>query len=254
MESAASKARPAKPAGGFVTSKWETVDPEEVKAQAITTSKWDLEEADELVKARKALMGSVATSWGVGADITQDDEDSLDGAPMRRSDEDDDSQPLDIDFKMSEERRAKLRDIELKVMCYQDELESGDREIKSGWTISEQVEHYRKKLLRKAKTAESPQRRAEKSFESEDDRQSHSSRKEKKRRRESRRDRSSSEDRSRSRDKEKEKRSRRVSRDRSASSSQERKERRRAKSRSKSPRRPKRSRSRSRDNKKHKKK
>ena len=46
---------------------------------------------------------------------------------------------MDVDFKMSEERRAKLRDIELKVMCYQDELESGDRDVKHGWTISEQV-------------------------------------------------------------------------------------------------------------------
>lgn len=244
-----------KPAGGFVASKWETVDPEDVKAQAITTSKWDLEETDELVKARKALMGSAATSWGGGASITKDDDDdSLDGAPMRRSD-DDDSQPLDIDFKMSEERRAKLRDIELKVMCYQDELESGGREIKSGWTMSEQVEHYRKKLLRKAKTAESPQRPADKSYESDEEKQSHSSRKERKRRRESRRDRSSSEERSRSREKEKDKRRRsRRSRDRSVSSSPERKERRRGKSRSKSPKRPKRSRSRSRDNKKHKKK
>merc|ERR1719219_1255457 len=225
MESAASKARPAKPAGGFVTSKWETVDPEEVKAQAITTSKWDLEEADELVKARKALMGSVATSWGVGADITQDDEDSLDGAPMRRSDEDDDSQPLDIDFKMSEERRAKLRDIELKVMCYQDELESGDRDVKHGWTISEQVEHYRKKLLRKAKSAESPQRRDRSHDSAEEERQSHSSRKDRKKRRESKGDRSESSSRSRSRDREKEKR--RRSRDRSGSSSTERKDRRR---------------------------
>ena len=58
---------------------------------------------------------------------------------MRRSDDEEDSQALDIDFKMSEERRAKLRDIELKVMCYQDELESGDRDVKHGWTISEQV-------------------------------------------------------------------------------------------------------------------
>lgn len=27
---------------GFITSKWETVDPEQVEAQAMTTSKWDL--------------------------------------------------------------------------------------------------------------------------------------------------------------------------------------------------------------------
>lgn len=27
---------------GFVTSKWETVDPDQIEAQAMTTSKWDL--------------------------------------------------------------------------------------------------------------------------------------------------------------------------------------------------------------------
>ena len=43
-----------------------------------------------------------------------------------------------------------FRDIEVKVMAYQDELETGDKGIKSGWSIAEQVEHYRKKLLRKA--------------------------------------------------------------------------------------------------------
>lgn len=48
-----------------------------------------------------------------------------------------------------EMRRAKLREIEVKVMQYQDELESGKKNIKSGWTMSEMVEHHRKKLLRK---------------------------------------------------------------------------------------------------------
>merc|ERR1719354_920460 len=53
-------------------------------------------------------------------------------------------------MKAAEERRQILRDIEVKVMAYQDELETGDKGIKSGWSIAEQVEHYRKKLLRKA--------------------------------------------------------------------------------------------------------
>lgn len=34
-------------------------------------------------------------------------------------------------------------------MQYQDELESGRRSIKGGMTIQAQVEHYRKKLIRK---------------------------------------------------------------------------------------------------------
>lgn len=51
---------------------------------------------------------------------------------------------------MAEEfRRQKLREIEVKVVQYQDELESGKRALKPGWTVSEQIEHHRKKLLRK---------------------------------------------------------------------------------------------------------
>jgi len=35
-------------------------------------------------------------------------------------------------------------------MQYQDELESGKRALKGGWNIYQQVEHYRRKLLKKA--------------------------------------------------------------------------------------------------------
>lgn len=35
-------------------------------------------------------------------------------------------------------------------MQYQDELESGERSLKSGWTVNQQVEHYRRKLLKKS--------------------------------------------------------------------------------------------------------
>lgn len=49
----------------------------------------------------------------------------------------------------NEERRNRLREIEVKIMQYQDELESGRRTLKSGMTIQGQVEHYRKKLIRK---------------------------------------------------------------------------------------------------------
>jgi len=34
-------------------------------------------------------------------------------------------------------------------MQYQDELESGKRALKGGWNIYQQVEHYRRKLLKK---------------------------------------------------------------------------------------------------------
>jgi len=42
-----------------------------------------------------------------------------------------------------------LRVFEVKVMKYQDELEAGRRSRKSEFSIAEQVEHYRRKLLRK---------------------------------------------------------------------------------------------------------
>ena len=53
----------------------------------------------------------------------------------------------------AEDRRAQLREIEMKVMAYQDELESGKAASKPGWTISEQVEQFRKKLMRKTTSA-----------------------------------------------------------------------------------------------------
>ena len=39
--------------------------------------------------------------------------------------------------------------VQLRVMRYQDELEAGRRTRKPGLTITEQVEHYRHKQLRK---------------------------------------------------------------------------------------------------------
>merc|ERR1712111_330631 len=84
-------------------------------------------------------MGSVASKW--------DDKEDVDGEPINN--ESDNDFP-DVDTGVTEERRQLLREIEVKVMQYQDELEGGKKGIKSGWTISEQVEHYRKKLFRRA--------------------------------------------------------------------------------------------------------
>lgn len=49
----------------------------------------------------------------------------------------------------NEDRRNRLREIEVKAMHYQDELESGKRNLKPGMSIPEQVEHYRRKLIKK---------------------------------------------------------------------------------------------------------
>lgn len=70
------------------------------------------------------------------------------------SENEDDSQDGELtgdSFRMmNEERRAILREIEVKVMQYQDELESGTRKTKTGWTITQQVEHFRRKLMKRA--------------------------------------------------------------------------------------------------------
>jgi len=102
---------------GFIPSKWETVDPQQVEAQAITTSKWDTLDPPDPPKF-----------------FSSDDE--SDGENSQ---------------KYSDEKRQKLRDIEVKVMQYQDELESGKRRLEPGWTLSEQVEYYRKRLLKRVR-------------------------------------------------------------------------------------------------------
>ncbi|XP_046746298.1 U2 snRNP-associated SURP motif-containing protein isoform X2 [Diprion similis] len=98
---------------GFVPSRWETVDPDQVEAQAMTTSKWE--------------------------ELEQNDDSNSQDASMDSSGRD-----------YNEERRNRLREIEVKTMQYQDELESGRRSLKPGMTIQAQVEHYRKKLIRKS--------------------------------------------------------------------------------------------------------
>jgi U2-associated protein SR140 len=108
------------PLSGFIMSKWETVDPEQVEAQAMTTSKWDL--------------------LGSSADPSQDGS----------ANENQDSNDYTDSRNMTEERRIKLREIEVKAVQYQDELESGQRALKTGWTLPQQVEHYRRKLLKKS--------------------------------------------------------------------------------------------------------
>ncbi|XP_046671821.1 U2 snRNP-associated SURP motif-containing protein [Homalodisca vitripennis] len=125
---------------GFVMSRWETVDPDLVEAQAMTTSKWEtLEQTNHSQE-----------------DSQEEDTSNLD---LRDSNDD---------------RRAKLREIELKVMQYQDELESGKRSLKYNFTIAHQVEHYRRKLLRKAEKGGRKEEKKEKEKEKRESRKSSS--------------------------------------------------------------------------------
>lgn len=132
----------------FVTSKWETIDETELEAQAMTTSKWDLLGEDD-----------GKTSEGEDVDGQPLPEEDVDGREMSEEEgliEDSVSPSRDSRHdrtprsgEMSEERRQKLREIEVKVMKYQDELEAGKRSRKSNMTLTQQVEHHRKKLLAK---------------------------------------------------------------------------------------------------------
>merc|ERR1719210_1564931 len=87
----------------------------------------------------------------------EDDDDDIDGVPLDSNEAENDRNMYDsfsaatFDNRMSEDRRARLREIELKVMQYQDELESGKQPSKPGWTISEQVEQFRKKIMKTTK-------------------------------------------------------------------------------------------------------
>lgn len=109
-------------AAGFIPSKWETVDPEQIEAQAITTSKW--ETLDPVKDAQPA------------ANLSEDSFDSFEYSEGAR----------DYD----EEKRIRLREVELKTVQYQDELEAGQRNLKSGWTVQQQSEHYRRKLMKRS--------------------------------------------------------------------------------------------------------
>ncbi|XP_071165088.1 U2 snRNP-associated SURP motif-containing protein-like isoform X3 [Mytilus edulis] len=148
LEAESPNTQPSTPsASKFVKSKWEAVDETELEAQAMTTSKWDLLEQENEDKPEE-----------------EDDED-IDGQPLEdgedsqnNSDEEISTFNSSADFRkqvMTEERRAKLREIEVKVMKYQDELEVGKRSRKSHMSLQQQVEHYRKKLLQK-ETVDSP--------------------------------------------------------------------------------------------------
>ncbi|XP_055935383.1 U2 snRNP-associated SURP motif-containing protein-like [Argiope bruennichi] len=125
----------------FKPSKWETIDPETVEAQAITTSKWDLLEQNEDQEQVDDIDGQPMDDTASTQDemSAHEDENSKDSISVMENFKTD----------INEQRRAKLREIEMKVMKYQDELESGKRSRKPSMKFSDQVEYYRQKLLKK---------------------------------------------------------------------------------------------------------
>ncbi|XP_040283986.1 U2 snRNP-associated SURP motif-containing protein isoform X1 [Bufo bufo] len=131
-------------------SKWEAVDESELESQAVTTSKWEVFDQHEASDEEENINQEEESE---DEDDTQSSksEDQHYYNPIR--DDMSDSKSMKYS-EMSEEKRAKLREIELKVMKFQDEIESGKRPKKSGQSIQEQVEHYRDKLLQREREKE----------------------------------------------------------------------------------------------------
>uniref|UniRef100_A0A182JPG8 U2 snRNP-associated SURP motif-containing protein n=1 Tax=Anopheles christyi TaxID=43041 RepID=A0A182JPG8_9DIPT len=135
--------------GSFIPSKWESVDAAQIEAQAITTSKWDTLDPvvpePPKISLQKEGGGLISSKYGSYSD--EDDDDDDDGG-------DEDGQRLDDDGggriapDQDELRRLRLREIEVKIVQYQDEFESGTREVRTGWSLPEEIDSYRMKLLK----------------------------------------------------------------------------------------------------------
>uniref|UniRef100_A0A8C7NBU8 Zgc:163098 n=1 Tax=Oncorhynchus kisutch TaxID=8019 RepID=A0A8C7NBU8_ONCKI len=82
-----------------------------------------------------------------GGDGKSEDDSSDDDSPSKYDNADFKSSLSS--FEMSESKRSRLRELEVKVMKFQDELESGKKPRKSGLNMQKQVAHYRNKLLQK---------------------------------------------------------------------------------------------------------
>ncbi|XP_041707163.1 U2 snRNP-associated SURP motif-containing protein isoform X1 [Coregonus clupeaformis] len=122
-------------------SKWERVDDADALPQANTESKWD-------TLGERDLGDDLNASANIkGGDGESEDDSSDDDSPSKYDSADFKSSLSS--FEMSESKRSRLRELEVKVMKFQDELESGKKPRKSQMNMQKQVEHYRNKLLQK---------------------------------------------------------------------------------------------------------
>merc|ERR1712096_349949 len=124
---------------GFIQSKWETIDKETVEQQAMTTSKWELLNQDT---------------------DQEEDDDDVDGVEIEETEikqpppkqvAPESSKPIQSATNMEYDAaaRARLREVEVKVMKFQDEIEAGRKKLKEGQNMQEALKEYREKLLEK---------------------------------------------------------------------------------------------------------
>ncbi|XP_033834994.2 U2 snRNP-associated SURP motif-containing protein [Periophthalmus magnuspinnatus] len=120
-------------------SKWEQMSDSGMFSSVKTASKWDNVEEQESDNETRKNNGGTDDS----------DSDSSDSCSSSSKYESADFQSSLKSFQMSETKRKRLRELEVKVLKMQDELESGKRQRKSGMSMHQQVEYYRNKLLQR---------------------------------------------------------------------------------------------------------
>ncbi|XP_068186468.1 U2 snRNP-associated SURP motif-containing protein [Antennarius striatus] len=123
-------------------SKWERTGAIGEFSQAKMKSKWDMVVEQDGENKVNACMNSKEGK----EDSDSDSSDDSSNSPKYNNA---DIQSSLRGVQMSESKRKRLRELEVKVMKIQDELESGKRPMKPGMSIQKQVEQYRNKLLQK---------------------------------------------------------------------------------------------------------
>ncbi|XP_035382746.1 U2 snRNP-associated SURP motif-containing protein isoform X2 [Electrophorus electricus] len=201
-------------------SKWERVD--DVEPSAKTDSEDERSDGD-----------------GKENEADSDDDSSSDDASSPSRYEGAEFKSSLRNFEMSENKRTRLRELEVKVMKFQDELESGKRQRKSSMSLQQQIQHYRNKLLQKEFDKDDEEKKdrstsKQKDHLKKDERRDRGEDRSKGREREKDREREKERDRERSKKNDEQEKSRGRSRD---------EEERRERTRSRSPRKSKRSRS-----------
>ncbi|CAF0807648.1 unnamed protein product [Rotaria sordida] len=154
IEEIPSSSSTAKP--GFVPTKWESVDPTQTTTQgkiiAVTVSKWDFDQ-ESTIKGNESLYEDLAETSRTSSDNnnnTNNDEYIRNSSSSSTHNVDNTIAPDSLSTSdTSEERRQKLRDIEIQVLKYTDELESGRLERAYGLSLAEEIEIYRQNLLKK---------------------------------------------------------------------------------------------------------
>ncbi|XP_053341109.1 U2 snRNP-associated SURP motif-containing protein isoform X1 [Clarias gariepinus] len=207
---------------------------------SIALSKW--ERVDDVEHSAKSNSEDEISMSGVKENEADSEDDSS-------SDDDEAASPSRFEgaefksslrnFEMSESKRTRLRELEVKVMKFQDELESGKRPKKSNMSLQQQVQHYRNKLLQKEFDKDEEEKREKSSSKQKD-------KVKKEDRRDRSEDKSKGKERDRERDKERDKERSKKSEDRDRERSRGRSregEDKRERTRSRSPRKSKRSRS-----------